>query len=81
MTLYPHPELSQKILDVFLELVENIKHVPGCLPSFVLQPLVPSVHSDGSQSPNGLSGNDKTLIGSFSLFLFLFLHCRPLKTN
>ncbi|ATZ51323.1 hypothetical protein BCIN_06g07340 [Botrytis cinerea B05.10] len=62
MTLYPHPELSQKILDVFLELVENIKHVPGCLPSFVLQPLVPSVHSDGSQSPNGLSGNDKTLI-------------------
>lgn len=66
MTLYPHPELSQKILDLFLEQIETIKHVPGFLPSFVLQPLVPSVHSDGSQSPNGLSENDGTLIGSFS---------------
>ncbi|KAF5875551.1 putative fad binding domain protein [Botrytis fragariae] len=62
MTLYPHPELFQKILNLFLEQIETIKHVPGFLPSFVLQPLVPSVHSDRSQSPNGLSGNDGTLI-------------------
>ncbi|TGO27245.1 hypothetical protein BPAE_0045g00440 [Botrytis paeoniae] len=62
MTLYPHPELSQKIFNLFLEQIEDIKHVPGFLPSFVLQPLVPSVHSEGSQSPNGLSGNDGTLI-------------------
>ncbi|TGO13552.1 hypothetical protein BTUL_0068g00240 [Botrytis tulipae] len=62
MTLYPHPELSQKILNLFLEQIETIKHVPGFLPSFVLQPLVPSVHLDGTQSPNGLSGNDGTLI-------------------
>ncbi|TGO86993.1 hypothetical protein BPOR_0261g00110 [Botrytis porri] len=62
MTLYPHPELSQKVLNLFLEQIEEIKHVPGFLPSFVLQPLVPSVHSNGSQSPNGLSGNDGTLI-------------------
>lgn len=39
VTLKVDAKLLSKVFDIFLEEIEAVKHVPGVLPSFVLQPI------------------------------------------
>jgi hypothetical protein len=39
MTFKADAKLLSKIFDIFLEETEAVKHVPGILPSYVMQPI------------------------------------------
>ena len=65
MTFTANKELLSNILDLFIETMEPMKHIPGMFPSFVLQPVTQIAranrHKNGG-SPFGIKEEDGPLI-------------------
>jgi len=73
MTLRANAEFLSKVVDFFIEATEPIRHTPGLLTTFVMQPIsqiaLPGIKKNGGNA-FGFSVDDRNIMSEAPCFFF-----------